>query len=80
MIGAVYSILVYLAMFALPAPGAFLPKVQEQYVKDEDRTITVIDKRTIQTSILNEFNSASFAPLSSFAINHMSYNETFMDR
>lgn len=31
-------------------------------------------------SVLNEFREATVAPLESFALHQMSYNETYMDR
>ena len=67
MIGAAYSIVVFACMFALPTPGAFLPKVEEvQTANDNEKSVTLFDKSNDQ--IIYEFNEAKLAPLSSFAI------------
>lgn len=76
-VGGIYSIIAYFAMFALPNPGTFLEKVADESSKHNASTAG-------DNSVLDDYKDArsaiGSAPLSSYALHNMSFNETFMDR
>ena len=84
-IAALFGTLTFLAMFCLPAPGAYLPKV-DRMTTEKSATGTIdhasyqFDLTVTKLSVLQEFREATVAPLESFALHQMSFNETYMDR
>ena len=66
-------------MFLLPKPGKYLPVVEEKAVSEMNAT-SRIDKTENAPSVLDEFEDAGLAPLASYAVHQMSYQETYMDR
>ena len=76
-VGGIYSIIACFAMFALPSPGDFLEKVADESSKNKASTAG-------DNSVVDDYKDArsaiGSAPLSSYALHNLSFNETFMDR
>ena len=64
---AVFSILIYLSMFALPTPGTYLPKIDEQHTEKNTSCEKVsehfLSLEENNNDIIQEFNEANLAPL-----------------
>ena len=56
-IGAIYSFICFIGMFFLPAPGAYLPQVDDKTVNASEEGVQIenIDKSLNATSVLDEF-------------------------
>ena len=54
-------------MFFLPAPGRYLPVVEEKAVSERFAS-SAIDKTVNAPSVLDEFEDARLAPLESYAV------------
>ena len=54
-------------MYALPKPGQYLPKVNRKY-DEKDRVTVDIDYQSNNATVIEEFSSAKFSPLSCYAI------------
>ena len=80
MVAATVSIIAYVGMFALPTPGSYLPKVEEVQQEKDDKDEMVFSIQENENDIIQEFNDAGLAPLQSFTLHRMAYQETFMDR